>query len=474
MDAVKPKYLPQNFRILIADDEITIRNVLAEVLRKEGYIVDTAEDGTQAIEKLRREQYHIVFADFRMPGADGITVLKELKQISPDSEAVIITGYGTIASAVEALRAGAYDYITKPFHPDEIILLVRKIIEHNLLRQENINLRQCLQDYVGFPQIIGHSPVMQKVFNLIRTVANTDATVLISGESGTGKELIARAIHYNSRRANNPLVVVNCAAIPEELLESELFGYVKGAFTGAYTSKQGRFELAHTGTIFLDEIGDMSLRLQAKILRLLEEREFEPLGSTRTIKVDVRIIAATNKNLEEAVRKNQFREDLYYRLHVVPIYVPPLRERLEDLPLLINHFVNLYNKKLGRNVQGFSPGAIEVLSKHPWPGNVRELENLVEQMIVLYSKGIIDVEHLPDNFKQIRKVSPFHLDSQWQGEKIDLNQALSSLECELIRQAIVRAGGNKSRAAELLGLKRTTLIEKLRKYNFEKDGKNDE
>lgn len=474
MDAVKPKYLPQNFRILIADDEITIRNVLAEILSKEGYVVDTAEDGTQAIEKLRREQYHIVFADFRMHGADGITVLKELKQISPDSEAVIITGYGTIASAVEALRAGAYDYITKPFHPDEIIILVRKIIEHNLLRQGNINLRQCLLDYVGFPQIIGHSPVMQKVFSLVRTVANTDVTVLISGESGTGKELIARAIHYNSRRASNPLIVVNCAAIPEELLESELFGYVKGAFTGAYTTKQGRFETAHTGTIFLDEIGDMSLRLQAKILRLLEEREFEPLGSTRTIKVDVRIIAATNKNLEEAVRKNQFREDLYYRLHVVPIYVPPLRERLEDLPLLINHFVNLYNKKLGRNVQGFSPAAIEVLSKYHWPGNVRELENLVEQMIVLYSKGVIDVEHLPDNFKQISKVSPFHLDSQWQGEKIDLNQALSSLECEFIRQAIVRAGGNKSRAAELLGLKRTTLIEKLRKYNLEKEGKNGE
>ncbi|MCX7766745.1 MAG: sigma-54 dependent transcriptional regulator, partial [Candidatus Sumerlaeia bacterium] len=299
-------------------------------------------------------------------------------------------------------------------------------------------------------------------------------TVLICGESGTGKELIARAIHYHSPRANNPLIVVNCAAIPEELLESELFGYVKGAFTGAYTSKQGRFELAHTGTIFLDEIGDMSLRLQSKILRLLEEREIEPLGATRTIKIDVRIIAATNKNLEEAVRKNQFREDLYYRLHVVPIYVPPLRERLEDLPLLINHFVNIYNKKLGRNVQGFSPAAIEVLSKYHWPGNVRELENLVEQMIVIYSQGIIDIEHLPDKFKQIRMTASFHLDSLWGGEKIDLNQTLSSLECDLLRQAIARAGGNKSRAAELLGLKRTTLIEKLRKYNLEKDEKNNE
>ncbi|MCD6385159.1 sigma-54-dependent Fis family transcriptional regulator [Candidatus Sumerlaeota bacterium] len=459
---------PENVHILVADDEPAIRDILSQVLGKdEGYTVDTACDGTEAIDKIHKDYYDIVFVDLRMPGADGIEVVQELKRHSPDSEAVIITAYGTISIAVEAVRAGAYDFLTKPFHIEEVKLIAQKIIQMKSLKQENVYLRERIKEYSRRPSIIGKSEAMQEVFHLINSVANTDATVLIKGESGTGKELVAKEIHYNSRRANKPLVIVNCAAIPEELLESELFGHVKGAFTGATSSRVGKFEYAHGGTIFLDEIGDMSPRLQAKILRIIEEREFEPVGSVKTIKVDVRILAATNKDLELALQRGEFREDLFYRLNVVPIQLPPLRERTDDIPYLIRHFISIYNKKVGGAVEGFTPRAIELLQKYQWPGNVRELEHLVEQMIIIHQKGMIDVEHLPPRYRTIESIQQFELEALRLGHTINLNQVMNTIELNLIQSALKRAGGVKSKAAELLGLKRTTLIEKMRKYNIE-------
>ncbi len=460
---------PGKLRILVADDEQPIREVLSLTLgEQEGYHVETTVDGLTAIEKIRQAFYHIVFVDLRMPGADGLEVLKVLKSVSPDSEAVIITAYGTISTATQALRAGAYDYITKPFHVEEIKLIVEKIIELKLLQQENINLRRRIQEYYGFPNIIGKSRSMQEIFHIIRSVADTETTVLIMGESGTGKELIAKAIHYNSPCHKNPMVTVNCAAIPEELLESELFGHAKGAFTGASSTQIGKFEAAHGGTVFLDEIGDMSPRLQAKILRILEEREFEPLGSTKTIKVDVRILAATNKDLEEEVKRGRFRQDLFYRLHVVPVILPPLRERIDDLPHLIRHFVATYNKKAGTRVGGFSPQAIEELTHYPWHGNVRELENLIEQMLVMYQQGIIGVDELPPRYRTDQPAASRETATPlWNGDKTDLNKVIASVESDLIKEALSRSGGVKSQAAELLSIKRTTLLEKMRKYNIE-------
>lgn len=468
MEKKPDNFEQKNVHILVADDEPTIREIISQVLGKnEGYTVDTASTGTEAIEKIRSNYYDIVFADLRMPGADGIEVIQELKRQSPESEGVIITAYGTISVAVEAVRAGAYDFLTKPFHIEEIKLIVQKILQMKSLKQENIYLRKRIQEYSRRPSIIGKSAAMQEIFRLINVVAESDATVLIRGESGTGKELVAREIHYKSPRANMPLVTVNCAAIPEELLESELFGHVKGAFTGATSTRIGKFEYANGGTIFLDEIGDMSPRLQAKILRIIEEREFEPVGSVKTVKVDVRILAATNKDLEQALQRGEFREDLYYRLNVVPIRLPPLRERVEDIPYLIRHFISIYNKKAGGAVEGFTPQAIEILQKYHWPGNVRELENLVEQMIIIHQKGMIDVDDLPLQYRpKEESIKGFDLEALQLGHTINLNQVMSTIESNLIKRALKRAGGVKSKAAELLGIKRTTLIQKMRKYNI--------
>ena len=465
---------PGKIKILVVDDEPSIRDVLSLTLGdQEGYHVETIPDGIQALDKIRHDFFHIVFVDLRMPGADGIEVIKELKRVSPETEAVIITAYGTISTATQALRAGAYDYITKPFHIDEIKLLIEKIIELKQLQAENITLRKRIEEFYGFSNIIGNAPCMQAIFHIIRSVAESDTTVLILGESGTGKELIARSIHSLSNRVNKPWIVVNCAAIPEDLLESELFGYVKGAFTGAASNRTGRFESAHGGTIFLDEIGDMSPRLQAKILRIIEEREFEPLGSAKTIKVDVRIIAATNKNLEHAVESGEFRQDLYYRLHVVPVTLPPLRERLDDIPHLIRHFVNVFNIRNNASVEGFSPDAIELLKQNTWPGNVRELENIVEQMIVIYQKGTIEVENLPVSYRRSQQHQKQQSVSLWEGEKTDLSTVVSTIEKDLIREALQRADGVKSKAAELLNIKRTTLLEKMRKYNLDREKSSD-
>lgn len=467
-ERTKASFDPGKIRILVVDDEPSIRDVLSLTLgNQEGYHVETIQDGIRALEKIRRDFYHIVFVDLKMPGVDGIEVIKELKRVSPETEAVIITAYGTISTATQALRAGAYDYITKPFHLDEIKLLIEKIIEFKQLQEENITLRKRIEEFYGFSNIIGTAPCMQAVFRIIRSVADSDTTALILGESGTGKELIARSIHSLSSRVRKPWIVVNCAAIPEELLESELFGFVKGAFTGAASNRTGKFESAHSGTIFLDEIGDMSPRLQAKILRMIEEREFEPLGSTKTIKVDVRIIAATNKNLERAVELGEFRQDLFYRLNVVPIKIPPLRERIDDIPHLIRHFVGVYNTRNNASVEGFSPEAIELLRQNRWPGNVRELENLIEQMIVIYQKGIIGVENLPESYRQRLPNREQRTTALWSGEKTDLNTIVATIEKDLIREALQRAEGVKSKAAQLLNIKRTTLLEKMRKYNLD-------
>ncbi|MBW1858993.1 MAG: sigma-54-dependent Fis family transcriptional regulator, partial [Deltaproteobacteria bacterium] len=362
-------------KILIVDDDSKILDVIASVLRDGGYTVVTAANGTKAIRSIDTESYDLVITDLKMPEVNGMMVLKHVVDRSPDTMCIILTGYGTIEGAVEAIKAGAFHYITKPVKSAEIMTVVEKALKYKLLERENILLKQQLKTKYRFENFVGDSRPIQEVFELIEKVADTDSTILITGESGTGKELIAKAIHYNSQRRDNPMVVINCGAIPEELLESELFGHEKGAFTGAHKARMGRFELANGGTIFLDEIGDMSPNLQVKLLRVLQEQQFERVGSTRTIGVDIRVIAATNQDLFSAVNKATFREDLYYRLNVIPINVPPLRERRSDTPLLVDFFIKKFTKEKQKSIKGFTQESMDTLFQYDWPGNVRELEN---------------------------------------------------------------------------------------------------
>ena len=456
----------QQGRVLIVDDEWTIRDVLANILQGEGFEVEQAEDGEKAMEMLDASTYDLVITDLKMPNASGIDVLRHIAKQNVHTLGIVATGYGSIESAVEALRLGAFDYITKPFHLDEIKILVHKAREFQTLQRENQSLRQELKRTNKLDNIIGSSPAIKTLTNMIHTVADSDSTILILGESGTGKELVARAIHYNSRQANHALIPVNCGAIPEDLLESELFGHVKGAFTGATMNRVGRFQLADGGTIFLDEIGDMSPKLQVKLLRVLQEQTFEPVGATQTVKVNVRIIAATNRNLEEDVKEGKFREDLFYRLNVIPIIIPPLRSRLEDLPLLIDHFVKHFNRLKGRKITQFNEAAIQVLSAYNWPGNVRELENLVERMAILHAEGEIGVERLPEKFTGLTPVTSSTAGSvrmEIPEEGIDFNTLVSEYEIALIQKALEKADGVKNKAAALLNIKRTTLVEKMKK-----------
>lgn len=439
----------QQGTILIIDDEPKMCKVLQFALEPEGYSVRTAENAEQGVAQFNDEPSDLVITDLKMPGRDGLFVLREVKKQRPQSEVILMTAYATAQTAVQAMKEGAYDYVIKPFEMDELKLKVRHVMEKRALAAENVQLKQELKNRYSLENMIGRSGAMQEVYKMVQRVAPTEATVLIRGESGTGKELVAQAIHHLSPRGAEPLVAVNCSALPENLLESELFGHEKGAFTGADKLKVGRFELAGNGTIFLDEIGEIAPATQVKLLRVLQSRQIERLGGTQTIEIKARTIAATNRNLEEALKDGGFREDLYYRINVFPIYLPPLRERREDIPDLVAHFL----KKLGRPEDAIDGDALERLMAYPWPGNVRELENVIERAAIMAGDGIIAVEALPPHVLAARSATSTPPPQETPDEVIPLEEA----EKRLIKKALARAGGNKSKAAQLLGITRRRL-----------------
>ena len=455
-------------KVLVVDDESKIREYFSDFLQTEGFNVDTAENGEVAIQKIDQDLHDVVLIDLNMPKVDGMAVLKHLAEHDPDSIGIILTGYATIRNAVEAMKEGAFDYLAKPVKMEEVLMVIRRALEFRDLRRENLILKRQLKQKYKFHNFIGDSPQMHKVFRVIEKVADTDSTVLILGESGTGKELVARALHYHSRRHDKPLIPVNCGAIPEELLESELFGHEKGAFTNAIRTRIGRFEMANGGTIFLDEVAEMSPHLQVKLLRILQEQEFERLGGTRTIKCDVRILAATNKDLEKAVREGSFREDLFYRLKVIPISLPPLRERRSDIPLLVHHFLTEMTKSKKRKVKGIENEVVQAMEAYDWPGNVRELENVIERMLILSEGDYLTVGDLPEKIAQ-KGVSAPVVQSALSEEGFSLSNAVNEYEKQLIINALERTGWVKNRAAKLLNMNRTTLVEKIKKQGIEKE-----
>ena len=445
-------------KILIVDDEPNFIKLIQYNLQKEDYAVETAAQGGVALRKIKEDMPDLVFLDLKMPGMDGIEVLRQIKLLDRNVPVIMISGHGDIETAVEAMRAGAYDFISKPFEPNEMLIKARNALKNRQLLEEVGTLKFELEKKYQFENMIGKSAKMQKVFSEIENVLNSDVTVLIQGESGTGKELVAKAIHYNGFRKDQPLVVVNCAAIPETLLESELFGYERGAFTGALERRIGKFEKADGGTIFMDEIGEMPPATQAKLLRVLQEREIERLGGNDKIKVDVRIISATNKDLKEEVAAEKFREDLYYRVAVFPIFVPSLREHKEDIPLLIAHFLKVYNERAGKGVKSVSEKAMEVLMNYAWPGNIRELENVIERAVVLVKDSTIEPEHLP---RELRSAT---LGKRGGGGGEILS--LEKLEENAMREAIAATAGNVSQAAKKLGIGRATFYRKAKKYGI--------
>jgi DNA-binding NtrC family response regulator len=457
----------RNERILLIDDSPEILSSLSESLKSEGYDVETASSGKEGISLIEKKFFDLIITDLMMPDVGGMDVLKFVTQNSPDSFCIILTGYGTIKNAVEAVKLGAFDYLTKPVKLDEILITLKRVIEFRNLKRENFNLRSQLKKKYKFENIIGDSEKTRQIFETIEKVADTDSTILILGESGTGKELIAKAIHYNSYRREGPFVPVNCAAIPTELLESELFGHEKGAFTNAIRTRIGRFELANGGTAFLDEIGDMPPNLQSKLLRFLQERQFERVGGVKTVKVDIRIIAATHQDLKMAVQQKKFRQDLYYRLNVIPIYVPPLRERKEDIPLLVHHFLEQFNRTKKRNIKGIAPEAMERLMQYHWPGNIRELENIIERMVILTNHEMIQLDDLPEKFQSITPHEASRSVEIPEGG-ISLDTAVSDYERRLILEALNKTGWVKNKAAQLLNLNRTTLIEKIKRQNLQR------
>ncbi|NLI82334.1 MAG: sigma-54-dependent Fis family transcriptional regulator [Deltaproteobacteria bacterium] len=449
-------------RILVVDDEPNTLSAIVDLLEEEGYEVKLVSSGKEAVAQLQQKDHDIVITDLAMPEMNGMELLAHVKEHYPDTTVIVLTGVGTIENAVEAMKQGAFDYLTKPAKIDEILLVLKRSQEMRALKDENVLLRSQLQDQYRFDRIIGQSAPMQNLYRIVKRVAKTDSTVLITGESGTGKELIANAIHYYSDRKDKPFVPINCGAIPEELLESELFGHEKGAFTGAFKDRKGRFEMADKGTIFLDEIGEMSPKLQVKLLRFLQETKFERIGGSRTIQVDVRIIAATNKNLEKAVAAGEFREDLFYRLNVIPIQVPPLRDREGDCPLLVRHFLKQHCLKKEIPLKRISQEALESLENYAWPGNVRELENVIERLVILTEGEEIGLEDLPSRMRPERQPTP-RTPVEIGESGINLKDYLEELENRLILDALKKAGGVKNKAAKLLGLNRTTLIEKMKK-----------
>jgi len=438
--------------ILVADDDRVTCDLLKEVLEKEGYSVRTVLSGEDAIEQGKESPIDLLICDIKMKGMDGLDVLRAFKEFSPDTSVILITGFGSLDTAIEAIKQGAYDYLSKPFNMDDLRLTVRRALDVKKLSGEASHLRQALKERYHIDRIIGRTPGMLEVYKLVAKVSQSSATVLIKGESGTGKELVARAIHYNSARAEGRFVPVDCSSLAEGLLESELFGHVKGAFTGAFTAKKGLFEEANLGTLFLDEVGDISPALQSKLLRVLQEHEFKRVGGTENIKVDVRIIAATNKELESLIKEGKFREDLYYRLNVVQIAIPPLRDRKDDIPLLVYHFLEKYNVLNSKELGGVSKEAMESLTKYSWPGNVRELENCIERAVILKRKGFIEPEDLTEQIRAER-AAPAVL-------------PLREMERRSIVQALEKAGWNKMKAAEILGIDRRTLYRMAERYGI--------
>jgi DNA-binding NtrC family response regulator len=454
-------------KILLIDDSQEILTSLSEYLAMEGYEVDSSLDGTGGISRMEGRFYDIVLSDLKMPGISGMDVLKYVNENSPDSICIILTGYGTIKNAVEAIKSGAFDYLTKPVKMEEVLVTFKRAIEHRNLKRENMNLRSQLKKKYKFENIIGDSEPMQHVFETVEKVADTDSTVLILGESGTGKELIAKALHYNSFRRDGPFIPVNCAAIPGELLESELFGHEKGAFTNAIRTRIGRFELANGGTLFLDEIGDMDPNLQSKLLRVLQERQFERIGGIKPIKSDIRVIAATHQDLKRAIQQKRFREDLYYRLNVIPIEVPPLRNHKTDVPLLVHHFLTQFGKSKKKKMDGPTDEALQKLMEYDWPGNVRELENMIERIIILSNNATIGVEDLPDKLQALPEAEGARQVEIPDGG-MSLETAIDEFEKQLILQALNKTGWVKNKAAQLLQLNRTTLIEKIKRQNLQR------
>jgi two-component system, NtrC family, response regulator AtoC len=442
-------------RILIIDDDKSLLESYTVLLEDE-FQVCTAESGERGLELLRHEDVHLILLDVRLPDISGIEVLRRIKKLDENVDVIMITAVKDVRVAVEAIKLGAYDYLEKPFEIDDILALLRRTLEHQNLLREVLYLRD-LRAEVDRSFVVGRSPKMRQIYDLIVRVADTNATVLINGESGVGKELIARAIHQQSQRRLNPFVAVNCAAISEHLVESELFGHERGAFTGAIEMHRGKFELAHTGTLFLDEVGSLRLDLQAKLLRVLQEREFERVGGGKTIRTDVRIVAASNQDLKQMVADRTFREDLFYRLNVIPVHVPPLRDRREDILLLINHFLRKYNKDFGRQVQGVTSEALTLLTHYHWPGNVRELENVIERLVVLSRHRILDIEDMPLDLKSVQGQMAHDLFTTG----ADLRQAKAEFERHYIVQTLERYGWNQTEAAKRLGIHRNTLLTKM-------------
>jgi DNA-binding NtrC family response regulator len=444
------------------------------ILEEEGYEVETALSGKEAFEKMKTNPFDIVITDLKMPGIDGMEVLSTFRKEYPDSIIIMITGFSTVETAVEAMKLGAFDYIPKPFTPDEVSIVVKKAIEKKSLMLENVYLRQELQEKYGFHNIVGKSKKMQEIYRIIAKVAMTDSTVLIYGQSGTGKELIARAIHFNSPRREKQFVPVDCAVLSENLLESELFGHVRGSFTGAVTTKPGLFEVADGGTVFLDEVGNISLSIQAKLLRVLQEREFTPVGGTKAKKVDIRLIAATNKDLEKMIKEETFREDLYYRLNIVPILLPPLRERQEDIPILAVHFLKKYAEEMGKTIKGITPEAMEKMIRYPWPGNVRELENVIERTVVMIDDEMVRVEHLILPGQQEKEVLenqiPLTSEALKEIKKQMREKAVEEIERAFVLNALERHQWNVTRAAEEVGMLRPNFQALMRKYNLRARG----
>jgi DNA-binding NtrC family response regulator len=442
-------------KILIVDDDASIRKVLGFILEESGYAVATAASGVEGLEAMEKDRPDLVLTDIKMPGMDGITLLKEAKKLDETIPIIVLTAFGTVETAVEAMKIGASDYLTKPISRDELTLVVGKTIRMRELEEENAKLKETLRDTMHFDNIVGLSPAMDAVFDVVRKVAGTDATVLINGESGTGKELIAKAIHFASPRKNARLVTVNCAAIPGDLLESELFGHVKGAFTGAIRNKEGKFHLAHRGTIFLDEIASLPRPLQAKLLRALQEKEIQRVGEEEPTTLDVRVIAATNRPLTELIRAGEFREDLFYRLNVVPVTLPPLRDRTSDIPLLVSHFA----KKCGGKRQiSFSEEAMELLRTYSWPGNVRELENFCERIILMSADDDIDVGVVKTQIELLAK------EQREIGAPTEMT--LPDIERRAVLDALVGSGWNQSRAARRLGIPRHVLLYRMKKFGI--------
>ncbi len=452
--------------VLVVDDDENYRNAVQRILQRAGHRITTAHDAADAMRTVSTEHVDLVMCDVKMPGISGLELVRRIHEAEPDLACIVITGYGGAEASVEALKAGAFWYLEKAMDGDSHDVLRRlaaQAIEHGQLKAENRRLQQELQGRYHFDNVIGQSPALRNVLDVVSRVAETDSTVLVTGESGTGKEVIARALHFSSPRAERPFITVNCGAIPEELLESELFGHVKGAFTGATHHRIGRFSMADGGTLFLDEIGDMSPNLQVKLLRALQDQTFEPVGSSETQRVDVRIVAATNQNLEIAIQEKRFREDLFYRLNVIPIESPSLRDRDGDVALLVQHFLQRFCERNSRGPCTISDDAVRQLMNHDWPGNVRELENLIERLVVLRGEGEIGIEDLPANLRQTASIRESAAPPKVPEAGLSFHSVVDRFEADLILQALEHTHWNKNQAAKLLGLNRTTLLEKIKK-----------